>query len=243
MILHAFFRASRVLTVLLGIASVALVSGPSVAATDQAESAGPAVEAPEADTPGSSATEPGDTTGRAPRAGKTEDGKPGPETTEDRDRILGDLYKRLAEADNPDFAKLVETAIQKMWGFSGSDTVDLLMSRAQTTLGKDNKKSALRLLNAVIGLDPQYAEGWNRRAFVHFSRKDYGAALRDLQKVLLLDPKHYKAIGGLAVILREYGRDAAALKAFRKALEINPLDPDTVKAVKELEVEVEGQAI
>lgn len=177
------------------------------------------------------------------QAKKAEDGKPGPASAKDRDRILGDLYDRLAKADDPDYAKVVQTAIEKMWSFSGSDTVDLLMRRAQVALGKDDKTVAVTILNAVVGLDPDYAEGWNRRAFVHFSQKNYRAALRDLRKVLIIDPKHYKAIGGLAVILREYGRDAAALKAFRKALEINPLDPDTSKAVKDLEVEVEGQAI
>lgn len=186
-------------------------------------------------------TEPLDET--SGKSAKTKDAKPGPDTVEDRDRILGDLYKRLSEADSADYAKLVETAIEKMWSFSGSDTVDLLMRRAQSALGKKNEKVAVTILNSIVALDPKYAEGWNRRAFVHFSQKNYRAALRDLRRVLLIDPQHFKAIGGLAVILREYGRDGAALKAFRKAQEINPHDPTINKAVQDLEVEVEGQAI
>ncbi|MEO0619441.1 MAG: tetratricopeptide repeat protein [Pseudomonadota bacterium] len=168
---------------------------------------------------------------------------PGPTSVAERDRILSDMYKRLSEADNPDYAKLVSTAIEKLWVFSGSDTVDLLMRRAQIAIGKKDPSAAKAILNAVVGLRPSYAEAWNRRAFVHFSSKDYQAALSDLRRVLILDPKHFKAIGGLAVILREYGRDEAALAAFRRALAINPQDEDVRKAVKELQIEVEGRAI
>ncbi len=221
--------------VLAAIIFVVLPSRPTLAQSSGDTQSTPLPVKPEATTPEGAPAE-ADTT-------KAKNDKPGPATVEDRDRILGDLYKRLSEADNPDYAKLVETAIEKMWSFSGSDTVDLLMKRAQAALGKKDEQIAVTLLNAVVGLEPQYAEAWNRRAFIHFSQKNYRAALRDLRKVLIIDPRHYKAIGGLAVILREYGREKAALKAFRKAQEINPLDPTINKAIQDLEVEVEGQAI
>ncbi|MEL6423135.1 MAG: tetratricopeptide repeat protein [Pseudomonadota bacterium] len=164
-------------------------------------------------------------------------------SAEERDRILDDLYARLGKSESADFAKVVQIAIERMWGFSGSDTVDLLMRRAQAAIAKKNETVATNLLDAVVGLRPEYAEGWNRRAFVHFSNKDYERAFADLRRVVIIDPKHFKAIGGLAVILREWGRDKAALAAFRKALEVNPFDEDVRKAIRELEIEVEGQKI
>ncbi|MGI9387058.1 MAG: tetratricopeptide repeat protein [Methyloligellaceae bacterium] len=220
------FVRTRFTAILAVFALLSLGGIPAVPAQEKAPEASPGPKAPEAKV-----------------EQKIDDGEPGPETADDRDRILVDLYARLSKADDPDFAKLVEAAIQKLWLFSGSDTIDLLMRRVNTALSKHDSKVAVRLLDSVVGLAPEYAEGWNRRAFIHYSNKDYGAALRDLRRTLVLDPKHFKAIGGLAVILREYGHDAAALKAFRKALEINPLDPEATKAAKELEIRVEGQKI
>ncbi|MEL7544212.1 MAG: tetratricopeptide repeat protein [Pseudomonadota bacterium] len=220
-------------TILTCAAALLMLSGPAFAQSQGGDDNTPKAQTQSPPSPKPSAAD-------DPAAKKD---APGPASVAERDRILDDMYKRLAEADSPDYAKLVSTAIEKLWVFSGSDTVDLLMRRAQVAIGKKDSSAAKAILNAVVGLRPSYAEAWNRRAFVHFSSKDYQAALSDLRRVLILDPKHFKAIGGLAVILREYGRDEAALAAFRRALAINPQDEEVRKAVKELQIEVEGRAI
>ena len=63
-------------------------------------------------------------------------------------------------------------------------------------------------------------------------RKEYGDAMRDIAAVLALEPRHFGALTGLGLILQDVGDDKEALKAFRKALAIDPhLDrvPDIVK--------------
>ena len=92
-------------------------------------------------------------------------------------------------------------------------------------------------------LAPDYAEGWNRRAYVYFLKNDYERALGDLRRALALEPNHFKALEGLARILRDIGQKKSALQAYKQLLTINPFLAGAKEAVDELTVEVEGQGI
>ena len=166
-----------------------------------------------------------------------------PKNAAQKTRILADLYERLAASENAESAEPLAAAIEQMWLYSGSETVNVLMERSLDALRREDPTLALRLLDGIVSYQPTYAEGWNRRAYVHFTQKDYTQALVDLQRVLSLDPRHFKALNGVATIMREIGQKGAALKAYRKLLDIHPHWSDAQQAVKELEREVEGENI
>jgi tetratricopeptide (TPR) repeat protein len=67
--------------------------------------------------------------------------------------------------------------------------------------------------------------------------------MQQLRRVLAIDPRHFKAIEGLGIILRETGNKKAALEVTRRALAINPYLKSAKQAAEELEREVEGQGI
>jgi cytochrome c-type biogenesis protein CcmH/NrfG len=92
-------------------------------------------------------------------------------------------------------------------------------------------------------LAPDYAEGWNRRAYVYFLQNNFESAVGDLRRALALEPNHFKALEGLARILRDTGQKKAALQAYKQILKINPYQEGAKEAVDELSVEVEGQGI
>ena len=161
----------------------------------------------------------------------------------DRIKNLDFLFEALKVAPDADAAKLVEGRIWALWNASGSDTTDLLMTRVKTAIdGKDNNL-ALELLDAVIGLRPDYVEAWNRRATLYFANKDYVASLRDIRQVLAHEPRHFGALSGLGIIMQEFGEDKLALEAFRRALAINPYLPKIPDYVKSLAEKVEGRDI
>jgi tetratricopeptide (TPR) repeat protein len=166
-----------------------------------------------------------------------------PRTPAEREKTLSDLYALLATADDEDSAKAISDAIERVWLHSGSATVDLLMERSMKAMSDKNNDLALKLLDAVVDLAPDFTEAWNRRAYVHFVRKDTERALGDLRRALALDPSHFKALDGLAQILREMGQKKPALKAFRQLLDIHPYWSGAQQAVEELEREVDGQGI
>ena len=83
----------------------------------------------------------------------------------------------------------------------------------------------LRATNAftrLVEYCPDYAEGYNQRAFVLFLQQDFGAALVDLDKALSLSPKHVGAQSGRALTLMNLGRLAEARIQLKAALENNP---------------------
>lgn len=166
-----------------------------------------------------------------------------PKTPAEREKMLSDLYAHLAAAGDEDSAKAVAEAIERVWVNSGSDTIDVLMQRSMKAVGDKNYDLALKLLDHVVALAPDFTEGWNRRAYVHYMKSEVDLALGDLRRTLALDPNHFKALDGLGQILREIGQKRPALKAFKQLLDVHPYWSGAQDAVDELEREVEGQGI
>ena len=102
---------------------------------------------------------------------------------------------------------------------------------------------AIKLLDAVIRLRPDYIEGWNRRATLYYLKGDYARSLQDIQQVLAREPRHFGALAGLGTILQEIGEDKAALEAFRRALAVDPHLEGIADKVNALAETVEGRDI
>lgn len=77
-------------------------------------------------------------------------------------------------------------------------------------------------LDTLVAYCPEYAEGWNQRAFVHFRVQDYEAALADLDMAQELNPRHLGVLTGKALTLIGLGREAEAVPVLRAALALNP---------------------
>jgi tetratricopeptide (TPR) repeat protein len=161
----------------------------------------------------------------------------------DRTRNLDFLFGALKAAPDPDSAKQVENRIWALWTASGSDTANLLMGRTKTAIDGNDLDLALQLLDAIIKIRPDYIEAWNRRATIHYMRKEYGESLLDIQQVLVREPRHFGALSGLGMILQEFGDEKNALVVFRRAIEINPHMPKIPDLVKSLSEKVEGRDI
>jgi tetratricopeptide (TPR) repeat protein len=197
------------------------------------------------ETPPSPRTAPGASSGPAAPAlpGPAAKGQTAPDSPEVRAKLLADLYANLATAEDEIHAKPMAEAIERLWLHSGSDTVDVLMQRAYAAIQAKRHDLALKLLDTVVELAPDFAEGWNRRAYVFYSQNEFERALGDLRRALALEPNHFKALDGLGQIMKELGRKKAALKAFKELMAINPNFPGIMDTVNELQREVEGQGI
>jgi tetratricopeptide (TPR) repeat protein len=166
-----------------------------------------------------------------------------PRTPAEREKALSDLYAHLATSESEAAAKTVAQSIEKLWLNSGSDTVALLMERAIGASQSKKPQLALKMFDAVVEMAPDYAEGWNRRAYLHFSEDRMEQAIGDLRRVLALDPNHFKALDGLAHILKDIGQKKGALAAVRRLLEVHPFAEGAKQMHDELAREVEGQAL
>lgn len=163
------------------------------------------------------------------------------DTRTQADIALDRLFLELREARSPGESKDAEVAIVQTWLMSGSDTVDILMTRTIQAMQEERYPVALDLLDSIITLKPDYAEGWNKRATVYFLTDDYQRSLSDIQRVLALEPRHFGALSGLGLIMQNLGDDERALFAFKRALEVHPRLKTAKDAVADLEEKLSGQ--
>src|ERR1700704_2957210 len=166
-----------------------------------------------------------------------------PKVGADRTRGLDFLFGALKAAPDEASAKHVEARIWALWLQTPSDTAALLMVRAKAAMDAQQMDVALKLLDAVVKLRPDYIEAWNRRATLYYLKNDYAHSLEDIQQILIREPRHFGALAGLGFIMQDIGEERRALEAFRKALAINPHLEKVPDLVKSLTEKVEGRDI
>src|SRR3954453_4771067 len=140
----------------------------------------------------------------------------------DRTQNLDRLFEALKVAPDDDSAKYVENRIWAIWLGSPSDTANLLMGRVKTAVDGKDLDLAIKLLDAVIDIRPDFVEAWNRRATVYYTKKDFGRALADIHEVLAREPRHFGAPYGLGIFLQELAVVKRGLEAFPGALGAPP---------------------
>ncbi|MCC5622903.1 tetratricopeptide repeat protein [Nostoc sp. CHAB 5715] len=130
----------------------------------------------------------------------------------------------LEELKNPD-ATVREKATRKIWriwfqqkGIYGLEIID----RSQKLLDAGEITEAETALTALIKDQPDFAEAWNRRAFLYYSIGDYQKSLADCHKVVQINPIHFGALHGMGLCYAALGEYGEAIKAFKGALEIQP---------------------
>src|ERR1700728_2507530 len=166
-----------------------------------------------------------------------------PKVGADRAHGLDFLFGALKVAPDEASARHVEARIWALWLQTPSDTAALLMMRAKAAMDAQQMDVALKLLDAVVKLRPDYVEGWNRRATLYYLRNDYARSLEDIEQVLVREPRHFGALAGLGMIMQDLGDEKRALDAFRRALAIDPHLEKVPELVKTLSEKVEGRDI
>ena len=161
----------------------------------------------------------------------------------DKTQNLDRLFEALKIAPDDESAKYIENRIWAIWLASGSDTANLLMGRVKTAVDGKDVDLAIKLLNAVIEIKPDFIEAWNRRATIYYMKKDFSRAIGDIREVLAREPRHFGALAGLGIILQEFGDDKRALDAFRRALAVHPHLERIPDLVKKLSDKIDGREI
>ncbi len=146
-----------------------------------------------------------------------------PAHADQNDPRLERLFNQLAVIRTAPEANDIEVQIIKIWLESGSDTVDVLMSRAQAAFEAQDFAVAKKLLDAVTEMRPDFAEVWYRRAELLLAMDSQQEAAADLAKTIELEPRHFKAYAIAGRIADVAGDKSAALDAYRRAVKLNPM--------------------
>ncbi|MEW6690410.1 MAG: tetratricopeptide repeat protein [Pseudomonadota bacterium] len=131
------------------------------------------------------------------------------------------LLKRLRD-ESPFVRGFAEQGLWLLWSRSGDAGIDRLMARGTDEMHAGRYAEAVSVFTRIIKAKPEFAEGWNRRATVHFLAGDYQRSLADCDEVLKRNPRHFGALSGYGQIYFRLGEYEKALEWWRRALQVNP---------------------
>lgn len=138
------------------------------------------------------------------------------------DRKLSPLLERLADAPTEREGDLRADDIWTIWRTAPDAAAQDLLDKGVRRIRVSDYPEAERLLGELIAYCPDYAEGWNQRAFARFLSGDFDGALADLDRTLELYPRHFAAMAGRGLTLLKQGRMLLGHKAIREAVALHP---------------------
>ena len=95
-------------------------------------------------------------------------------------------------------------------------------------MDRGSLEEAIALFTQVIDIKPDFAEGWNKRATVHFMMGNFDQSMQDIIKTLELEPRHFGALDGMGLIFIHQGQFQQAIDVYDKMLEIFPFSVKTM---------------
>jgi tetratricopeptide (TPR) repeat protein len=159
------------------------------------------------------------------------------------DPRLPALLDALSTAHSAEQAAPIEARIWALWTSSGEAAIDRLMAIGLSAMAVQDYPQALFAFSEIIEQKPDFAEGWNKRATVHYLMGDYQRSTEDIEHVLALEPRHFGALSGLGLIALAIGEPEQALEAFETALMIHPHMEGADTHIRALRDKLKGRGI
>ncbi len=159
------------------------------------------------------------------------------------DPRLDGLFEELQSVDDPQTASAVELQIWQIWAQSRNAAVNLLMRTGVSAMEREDYAAALIAFDRITAMEPDFAEGWNKRATVFYFLGDYSGSLTDIDRTLALEPRHFGALSGRGLVFMELERYDLARDALERALEINPHAKGAQRNLERVLLELEKNRI
>ena len=144
------------------------------------------------------------------------------------DPRLNNLFKKLNETENQDEIRDLISDIWNIWYEVDDPKVIEYFEKGIQAMNLRNYPLAIRFFNNLIEEDPNFAEGWNKRATVHFMMGNFDQSMQDIIKTLELEPRHFGALDGMGLIFIHQGQFQQAIDVYDKMLEIFPFSVTTM---------------
>jgi tetratricopeptide (TPR) repeat protein len=153
------------------------------------------------------------------------------------DARLDELFAVMQQTSSAREAFEAEGKIWAIWlEYDNQQTQDRL-TQGINEMDTDPAK-ALSIFNEVIETTPQFAEGWNKRATLHYLLGNYDASIADIEKTLALEPRHFGALSGLGLVYWVKGEYIKAKSAFEAVLVVHPRSNGARQNIEKLNQEI-----
>lgn len=144
----------------------------------------------------------------------------------DHAAALGDLFDAARAAESEAEGRAISNRMWEIWTEAPDEPAQAILDRGMARRDVHDLLGARQAFDRLVDYCPDYAEGYNQRAFVHYLTGDFTSALNDLDRALERAPDHVGALSGRALSLYALGRRPEARAALDRALALNPWLPE-----------------
>lgn len=134
----------------------------------------------------------------------------------------GRILESIQAAPSEMIARPLSSELWRLWATAPDTIAQEMLDAGMQARSYGDYRLALSKFDDLVAYCPDYAEGYNQRAFVNFLSGRFREALPDLDLAIARSPRHVAAIAGKALTLDRMGRHAEAQIVLRKALALNP---------------------
>ena len=152
------------------------------------------------------------------------------------DDRLGGLFAILQETNDVRTIRVTESQIWEIWLQHANADVQQLMLVGTQRMNTQRFPEAMVVFTRLTESFPDYAEGWNKRATLHYVLGNLDASIADIEKTLALEPRHFGALSGLGMVYIQRKELSKAKQAFEDLLAVHPNSPN---AKQNLELVIE----
>ena len=139
---------------------------------------------------------------------------------------LDDLFIALQDTKDIREIQNMENRIWAIWLQHDNADVQQLMLVGTQRMNAGSYAEAMVVFNRLTEGFPEYAEGWNKRATLHYVLGNVDASIDDIEKTLALEPRHFGALSGLGMVYIQRKELSKAKQAFEELLEVHPNSPN-----------------
>jgi len=143
--------------------------------------------------------------------------------SEERELELNKLFNQLKNNSNASMAFEVEMKIWNIWSTHPSqENLTQLLANGSNLMTQHKLNKAYETFSKVISLDPNWAEGWNKRATVLYMLGRYEESQEDINEVLKLEKRHFGALSGQGLVQIELKNYERAINSYKEVQKIYP---------------------
>jgi len=145
------------------------------------------------------------------------------------DARLEDLFEILSTTESDVQINEVTSSIWDIWHETNDPLIEADFYRGLESMRTGDLLMAVAFFTRVIDKNPNFAEGWNKRATVYYMLGKFDASMMDIHETLKLEPRHFGAMDGMGLIFIHYQQFDKAIDIYDKMLEIFPNNSSTIQ--------------
>lgn len=136
------------------------------------------------------------------------------------------IFENLQTTRDASAGRMLSRSLLSLYARAPNMQAQALLDEGMARRQNGDLEGAAALFGELIAYCPDYAEGYNQRAFVKFLQRNYRGAVSDLNSALTHEPEHPGAMAGRAMALMRLGQIGPARQELRRALALNPWLPE-----------------